>query len=165
MHGVRSGEGGIHDLLLTDVPKCSVGTHRTVCAVSSLFFCWENSCSTFSHHQTSVQQWCQCICDISVSICALKKMGSIILIALIAHHIPSIICSGTSYLNTGFSADRNLLFWEFPCPLRWNQTSSLNITCVRSHSPAYNPWGYQFPKFIYRRNYILLMCPTKHVLL
>lgn len=129
-----------------------------------MFFCWENSCCTFSRHQTRVQQWCQCICDISEHLC-FKKMGSIILIALTAHHTPSIICSGTSWLNMGFSADRNLLFWEFPYPLKWKRASSLNTTCVISHSPAYSPWRYQFTKFTYRRNCILRMCPTKHVLL
>jgi hypothetical protein len=65
----------------------------------------------FSHNGIGVQQWRQYICDISVSIYSLgKKFGSIILVALIAHHTPNIICIGTSWLNIGFSADKNPLF-------------------------------------------------------
>lgn len=100
-----------------------------------VFCCWENSCCTFSCHQTSVQQWCQCMWHISEHLCS-QKMLSIILIALTAHHTPSIIRSGTSWMNMEFSGNRNLLFREFPCPLKWKQASSLKITCVRSHSPA-----------------------------
>jgi len=101
---------------------------------------------------------------ISGNLCS-QNMVSIILIALTAHHTPSIILSGTSLFNMGFSADRNLLFWEFPYLMEWKKASLLNITGVRSHPPAYSPWMYQFTKFSYCRNCILLMCPTKHVLL
>lgn len=91
----------------------------------------------------SVYMW-----HISEHLCS-QKIASIILIIFTAHHTPSIIRNGTSWLNMGISSDRNLLFWEFPYPLKWKQASLLNITGVRSHPPAYSPWGNHFTKFTY----------------
>lgn len=49
-----------------------------------------------------------------------KKVGPVILIALLAHHTPTVTsCNGMSRINMG-----NLLYWEFTCLLTWDQVSS-----------------------------------------
>jgi hypothetical protein len=89
--------------------KSSVRTHRTVCAVSSCvlllgtFMLYFLPSSDKPSKMLSVYMW-----QFSEHLFS-QKMGSIILIELTAHHTPSLICSGTSWFNMGFSADRNII--------------------------------------------------------
>jgi hypothetical protein len=64
------------------------------------------------------QTWCQIVCKIPVWIYGLKKIGLLLLAALIAHCTTATASYNViSWINTGI-----LLFWIFPYPCRWDQT-------------------------------------------
>jgi hypothetical protein len=69
-------------------------------------------------------------------------MGSMIIVALIAHHTPAVTDNGISWINLG-----NLSFWGFTHPVVWNQVLPLRRMTVWSNSSSRISWRYQFTKF------------------
>lgn len=85
---------------------------------------------------------------ISMNLQSQKNMGIMTLVALIAHHTSTLSSSnGTSWINMWFSTDKFILYWEFICPLKWNQTFSLHGMSVGFISPAFTPWRSPFTKY------------------
>jgi hypothetical protein len=68
-----------------------------------------------SHYQKGVQKMVsKCMLNILVSISGAAEggggMGPLALVALVAHHTPTLMSdNGVSWINAGFSADQNLL--------------------------------------------------------
>lgn len=64
--------------------------------------------------------------------------GAIVIIALIAHHMPTFVPRNTtSWTITGISADQNMLFWASTYPLKWLQRRSMG-----SISPSCTIWRF-----------------------
>jgi len=83
------------------------------------------------------------------------KMSPIILVALRAHHTPSLTSSnGSLQMDRGIPTDQYPLRWELTYPPRWN-------TSVESNPAVYTLWRYQSTKLIYYINSIKHMYCTE----
>jgi hypothetical protein len=93
--------------------------------------------NTLSLKQTGFQKWRQNLCHISVWIYGLgNKMDTIIPAALIAKHTLLLTsCNNNLWIDTRFSAEEYMLFWDLMLLLTGKKDSFLNRTSAVSFSP------------------------------
>jgi EamA domain-containing membrane protein RarD len=118
----RSGRRGSHNLLLI------IMSPTINCLQCKLLHCLSEEWHRQSCNWLGVWNLYQNLCKIPVWIYGLgKKLGPVVLVALIAYHTPPLMsCSDIWWNNMAFSTDQYLLFWASIFAERGNQISSWN---------------------------------------